>query len=197
MNQREMNKLIQHFEYYFNQCIYKVFHDNDREFHTDVLMFEPNEKYPFYKLVTMGASDYEMPKVNSSLPNRNEYILFLSPEMNIDSEDFKWYLNFLIYIAKYAFYENAYISVGHSIELDPDNNSIFNSGFVLFPQIIEDSWVLTCKLGMLKKCACLQVMPITKSEVDKKNIIGSKAFHDCFYPEEGSPIYLADRKINL
>ena len=195
MKKREMDNLIEHLKYYFNQSINKVFHDSYNDFHVDILLFEPNEKYPFYKLVSMGASSYAMEKTSSLLPNRNEYMLFLSPDINIDSDNFKWYLNFLSYISKYAYYEKANISVGHTIELEPNSHPIFKHSFVLFPQIIEDSWVLKCNLGWFKSCACLQVIPITEDEYQKNISIGPDAFHDIFYPEGGKPIFLADRKV--
>jgi hypothetical protein len=193
MKNKEMNKLIKHFEFYFNQDCEKIYHDNNEDIHIDILLFEPNDQYPFYKLVTMGASDYAMPKVNSTLPNRNEYIIFLSKDVEVNSEDFNWYINFLSYVSKYAFYENTNISVGHNIELAPNSHPNFKNAFILFPEIIEDSWVLRCQLGMFKTCACLQVMPITENENAKNLSIGSEEFHNCFYPEEGEPIFLANR----
>ena len=194
MKNKEMNKLIKHFEYYFKQTCKNIYHDDvSGGIHIDILLFEPNDQYPFYKLVTMGASDYAMPKVNSTLPNRNEYIIFLSKDVEVNSEDFNWYINFISYVSRYAFYENANISVGHSIELEPNSHSSFKNAFILFPQIIEDSWILRCQLGLFKTCACLQVMPITEIDNAKNLSIGPEEFHNYFYPEEGEPIFLANR----
>ena len=63
MRLNEMNALIKHFDRYFAQTAPKVIHPlEDDGAHVDVLIYEPNESYPFWKLVTMGASDYKMPK---------------------------------------------------------------------------------------------------------------------------------------
>lgn len=194
MKKKEMDKLINHFEYYFDQECNNVYHDvSNRDLHIDILIFAPNDKYPFYKLVTMGASDYSMPKIPSTLSNRNEYMLFLSKQIDLKSDEFQWHLNFLSYMARYAYYENTHISVGHVIDLLPNFHPIFKSGFVLFPQIVEDSFILRCQLGMFKTCTCLEVLPITSQEVTLHLNEGPKKLHDYFYPENGEPIFLADR----
>ena len=57
MNQREMDKLTQHFDTYFQQDDCMVLHPAVMEPHIDALLYKPNNKYPFWKLATMGASD--------------------------------------------------------------------------------------------------------------------------------------------
>ena len=104
-------------------------------------------------------------------------------------------MNFLSYSSKYSFNEKTYISVGHNIELEPGSHQLFNGAFVLFPQIIEDSRVLRCKLGMFKTCACLQVMPITENELNNNLSVDIETSLDYFYPEEGEAIFLANRKL--
>ena len=57
MKQREMEKLTTHFDTYFSQNDCRVLHPLvDDGFHVDVLIYEPNEKFPFWKLCTMGVS---------------------------------------------------------------------------------------------------------------------------------------------
>ena len=54
-----MDKLIKHFDTYFEQNDSTVIHPIvDYGLHIDVLLYGPNDKFPFWKLVTMGASDY-------------------------------------------------------------------------------------------------------------------------------------------
>ena len=37
---------------------------------------------------------------------------------------------------------------------------------VMMPEVVPDVGILRCKLGAFKKCACLQVMPITQIEYE-------------------------------
>lgn len=75
MKTKEMDKLIQHCDTYFEQEDCMVLHPIvDDGLHIDVLLYKPNEKYPFWKLVTMGASDYKMPAIQNALGLQNEYI---------------------------------------------------------------------------------------------------------------------------
>ena len=53
MKTKKMNKLIKHFDFYFEQNDCMVIHPIvDDGFHIDVLLYKPTEKYPFWKLVT-------------------------------------------------------------------------------------------------------------------------------------------------
>lgn len=46
--------------------------------HIDALLYAPNEAYPFWKLVTAGASDYKMSAPRGALGKRNEYMMFMT-----------------------------------------------------------------------------------------------------------------------
>ena len=64
MRVKQMDKLIKHFDTYFEQSDCTVLHPIvDNGFHIDVLVYKPTVEYPFWKLVTMGASDYKMLKI--------------------------------------------------------------------------------------------------------------------------------------
>ena len=67
MKIKHMDKLINHFDYYFEQEEPKVYHNDNMYPHIDILRYKPTLKYPFYKLVTMGASDYKLSKSISKL----------------------------------------------------------------------------------------------------------------------------------
>ena len=49
---------------------------------------------------------------------------------------------------------------------------------------------------MFKTIACLQVMTLTKQELDELFKIGPMLMEEKFYPAEGEPIFLADRNTN-
>ena len=75
MKTKEMEKLIKHCDTYFAQDDCIVLHPiADNGLHIDVLLYKPNDKYNFWKLVTMGASDYKMPAIQNTVELYNEYV---------------------------------------------------------------------------------------------------------------------------
>lgn len=187
MKTKEMDKLIQHFDTYFEQDDSTVLHPIiDDGLHIDVLMYAPNEKYPFWKLVTMGASDYKMPPIQNTVGQYNEYIMFVDAETDLtDKETLIWYYHKLLTVASFAYYNNTHITYAHSFEWDnedPDDEMI--AAFIEFPQIIGTTAILKCKLGLMKTVACLQVVLLNKEELEKLMEIGPMAFSDYLYPED-------------
>ena len=92
MKPKEMDKLIQHFDTYFKQSEPTVLHPIVMEPHIDALVYKPNEAFPYWKMVTMGASDYKMSAPINSLGNRNEYMMFIDPSEDLtDKEVSDWY----------------------------------------------------------------------------------------------------------
>ena len=74
MKTSEMEKLTRHYDKYFRQTNAVVIHPCVHEdIHIDGLLYEPDGSYPFWKLASMGASDYAMNGKNA-LGNRNEYM---------------------------------------------------------------------------------------------------------------------------
>ena len=73
-----MDKMMAHCNHYFKQGAPMVLHNvvmiNP---YMDVFLYEPNEAYPFWKMVTMGAGDFKVPDAPKLLGNRNEYMIFV------------------------------------------------------------------------------------------------------------------------
>lgn len=189
MKTKEMDKLIKHFDTHFEQNDSIVIHPIvDNGLHIDVLMYAPNEKYPFWKLATLGASDYKMPPVQNTVGLNNEYIMFVDPEINLtDKEVLIWYYEKLLKVATFAYYNKTHITFAHSFQWeneDPDDEMI--AAFIDFPQIIGTTEILKCKLGLMKTAVCLQVVLLNKEELEKLLEIGPISFSDYLYPEDGS-----------
>ena len=186
MKQKEMKKIMNHFDRYFeqNDCI--VIHPVvDEGLHIDVLLYKPNQKYPFWKMVTMGASDYKMPELTPTVGNFNEYMMFIDKDEDLNNrETAKWYHDKLVMIASYAYKNNCHITFNHSFEWtndDPNDDKI--GAFVLFPESIENVEILRCKTGLLKKVAYLEVVLLNKTEIDLLIKIGPQEFwHSYIYP---------------
>jgi len=196
MNTKEMDKLIEHFNHYFEQSDPMVLHSDDIKIkpHIDILKYEPTEKYPFWKLTTMGAGDFKM-KGKSSLGNRNEYIMFIDAGEDLeDKTTLDWYYRQLLEVALYPVSGNVLISYGHSVEWEPEESEEMVGAFLEFPQIIEDAGILHCKLGLMKTVICLQVTLLTRAEIDKLLEIGAEKFSEYLYPEnEGKKHFLSQK----
>ena len=197
MNLRQMDKITDHFDKYFEQTDCKVIHPLvDDGFHIDVLLYKPNEKYPFWKLVTMGASDYKMPPPTNIGSRHNEYIMFVHADEKLDDPDtVSWYFNKLVMIASFARYNRCHIAYGHSFEWkndDPDDEMV--AAFIEFPQVIETVEILCCKVGLIKKVACLQVVLLNQDDLARLKEIGAQAFSEYLYPDnDGARHFLSER----
>ncbi len=188
MKAREMDVFTKHMDQYFEQTDCMVLHPIvDNGFHIDVLLYKPSEKYPFWKLVTMGASDYKMPKIPNSFGVFNEYIMFVDKDEDLnDREVVSWFHSKLVMIASYAKFYNTHITYGHSFEWendDPEDEMI--AAFIELPQVIPDVGMLRCKMGMLKTVVCLQTVLLNKNDLNQLMEIGPQAFSEYLYPENG------------
>ncbi len=196
MNVKQQDKLIAHFDKYFGQDNANVFHPDEHiKPHIDVLCYPPNEAYPFWKLVTMGASDYKMPKAAGSLGNRNEYMMFIDMDENLlRNEIWPWYLMQLMDIAMYSRNTKIPVTYGHSMEWAPEEDSDIAGAFLEMPQIVADPGILHCKLSPFKTAICLQAVLLTKPEIDNLLKIGHQAFSDYLYPKENGPSHYLSQK---
>lgn len=166
MNTRDMEKLTKHFERCFGQKNDVVMHNgSDDKPHIDVLVFGPTQKYPFWKLCTMGASDYLMPKrkevrYGNTASLRNEYIIFLDPSLKVEegSEDWIWYWKVLIETALFSYYNKEGVIATDTIDFAWDGESM-QGVILLFPEAIEDTSILQCKMGMGRRITCHKSCP--------------------------------------
>jgi len=187
MNVKEMEKLTAHFNYYFEQSDCTVLHSEESEPHVDLLLYKPTEKYPFWKLVSMGASDIKMNAPKNALGDRNEYMMMIDRDIDMtDSTIAQWYFNQLTEVALYPLREQSFISCGHSIEWETSEGEEMVGAYLEFPQIIENTGILRCKLGWLKTSICLLVVLLTRTEVDELIKNGSESFSHYLFPNDAS-----------
>lgn len=194
MNLKEMDKLQEHCDKYFHQNNCTVIHPLEMEPHIDVLVYEPNEAYPYWKLVTMGASDYKMPAPGNALGNRNEYMMFIDSSEDMTNPEIQnWYYSKLMEVAFYPISTNSFITYGHSVEWAPNDEEEMVGAYLEMPQVVEDVGVLRCKLSLLKTAICLQVILLNREETKKLLEIGPEQFSYFLYPEEGDCHFLCER----
>ena len=186
MNKREMKKIKAHFDRYFEQKDCMVLHPiGNSGLHIDVLLYTPTERYPFWKLATMGASDYKMPEHFPTISRFNEYIMFVDPSIDLNNKEIaKWYRDKLVMVASYAYENKCHITFEHSFEWKNESDDDDKVGaFVLFPELIDDVKVLRCKTGFRKTVACLEVVLLNNGELEMLKEMGPQGFwQNYWYP---------------
>ena len=193
MHPQAMDRWTRHCGLYFHQdpeteCM--VLHpENSRKPHIDMLLFRPNELYPFYKLCTMGASDYKLPMTFCC---RNEWIMFLSPEENLKN-NLSWFSDVLLSVALYPMENHMALTWGHSIVWGRQPETDMVGAYLDLPYPIEGSGFSVCTLGPLKKAQCLQVTLLTEEEIQKLIRLGPEKFCDFLYPQKGKPHFFSQR----
>ena len=136
------------------------------------LVFEPTEDMPFWKLCTIGASDYLMPERNigwgRKANRRNEYMMFISPDVKVDESATEWLvLNSMLWsTAEYAFNEKDNITVSDTIDFGL--NGKYCGTVLLLPEVFKTPNIVKCFISKHKYISIFQVMPITKEQLSKK-----------------------------
>lgn len=108
------------------------------DIHLDVAVVPPNEKYPYYKLVTMGMGAYRMNVPDEFKKYKLEHaelVIFLPPDWNIKSSDERdfWPIRQLKSIARLPIYNDTWLGYGHSITANEDSSPVAeNTGFNSF-----------------------------------------------------------------
>lgn len=200
MNVKQMDKFTAHCDQYFGQENERVFHPVvGGRYHVDVLLYEPTEAHPYWKLVTMGASDYKMPPCKPTMGRRNEYIMLVDKDVDMsDKEEGEWYCRKLLIIAGYAHECKTHVTYGHSMEWeneDEDEGEEMVGAFLEMPQMF-DFGLFHYQAGPFRKVTCLLVVLLNRSEVDRLLEIGPEKFSEELFPEdEKAPThFLSERR---
>lgn len=136
------------------------------------LVFKPTEDLPFWKLCTIGASDYLMPKRDIGLARlanrRNEYLMFVAPEAEISEDATKWLqLNSLLWLTSmYAYNAKKNITVSDTIDMGL--NEKYCGVILLLPELLKSSSLAKCYFSKHKFVSIFQVMPITEKMLKEK-----------------------------
>ena len=135
-------------------------------------VFEPSEEMPFWKLCTIGSSDYLMPERDigwgRKANRRNEYVMFISPEVPINQASTEWlFLNSLLWsTAEYAYNEKDNITVSDTIDMGLKGK--YCGVVLLLPEILKSPRIVKCFTSKHQYISIFQVMPITKELLNKK-----------------------------
>ena len=192
MDHHAMECWKNHCSFYFRQDLSDcrvLLSQNPQNPHVDMLLFPPGAAYPFYKLCTMGASDYRLP-----FSRPHEFIMFLAREEDLSCDQtLMWYRDVLLTVALYPARNHFAVGFGHSIVWGAQPGTDMCSAYLDLPYPIEGPGFFNCRLGPLRKTACLQVTLLTDSETQELIRQGPGKFCDFLYPPEGKPHFLCQR----
>lgn len=181
-----MERFIRHCDKYFGQKNDRVIHPVAMDgLHIDILLYDPTEKFPYWKMVTMGAGDYQMPPAKNTIARRNEYIMLVDQDVDMnDKGTALWYCQKLWAVASYPYVNKIHITYGHSLEWqNKDQTDEMVAAFIDFPQMF-DYGILHYKSGLFTDTACLLVVLLNKDDLDRLMKIGPQQFSDYLFPEE-------------
>ncbi len=85
------------------------------------------------------------------------------------------------------------VGFGHSIEWESEDDGEMIGAYIDFPQIIEDTGILRCKLSMFKTAVCLMVVLINRVETDTLLKTGTKQFSEYLFPSDGNLRFLSKK----
>ena len=147
------------------------------DIHCDIVIVNPTEEQPYYKLVTMGAGAYKMnipQEYKSKVCDRAEYVIFLPKDWNLqsDKEEDYWPIRMLKTVARLPIRTDDWLFYSHTVELTDDGktlaeNTKFNSCLLLVSKG-KNQYVKPLKLGRGKKVAFYQLYPLYKEELEYK-----------------------------
>lgn len=135
-------------------------------------VFEPTDELPFWKLCTIGASDYLMPERDIGFGRksnrRNEYMMLIAPEVEVSEDSTEWlFLNSLLWsTAEYAFNQKDNITVSDTIDMGLDGK--YRGVVLLLPEVFKTPRIVKCYITKNKYVSIFQVMPVTKEQLAKK-----------------------------
>lgn len=136
------------------------------------IVFKPTTDMPFWKLCTIGASDFLMPKRDigwgRKANQRNEYMMLIDREVEIDIEKTEWLLlNSLLWAtAEYAFNAKENLTVSDTIDMKIKGK--YCGTVLLLPEIFKSPSIVKCFISKHKYISVFQVMPITRELLNKK-----------------------------
>ena len=173
--EKEMDKVSAYIENQYGESELVAHEMVSPDIHCDIVIVNPTEEQPYYKLVTMGAGAYQMnvPKeLKSDVCNRAEYVIFLPEDWNLESDKIEdyWPIRMLKTIARLPIRAEDWLCESHDVQLTDDGSPVaentgFNSCALFFSTGKNGQIVKPLKLGFFgKKVAFYQLYPLYPEE---------------------------------
>lgn len=145
------------------------------------LVFEPTKDTPFWKLCTIGASDYLMPERDigwgRKANQRNECMMLVDPKAEVSQEKTEWLsLNAFLWVAaEYAFSAGENVTVSDTIDMQIEGECC--GAVLLLPEIFKSPNIVKRFVSKRKYISVFQVMPISREMLNEKLRKGSSGIY--------------------
>lgn len=189
---KEMEKIMAYLDKYLEQedCLVLNMNNDGLEMYVEVLLYAPTEKYPFWKLITLGASDYKMPRKAKSRARRNEYMLFVDGSVDLMvPKTLQWYYLQLLKIASHAQFHETHLTAGDCVEWLGEEGSAVEGAHLSVPAIIQGGKGHVFCPRLFKKIVFLQALLATREELDSLR----KGEVKRLCTKEGTPRFLSEK----
>lgn len=176
-SEKESLELEEHVTKAFGEFKYAIHELISPDIHLDILVVEPTEKEPFYKLVTYGAGAYKMPvpmAYRKYASRYAEYVINIPKDWDIKSsapEDY-WPIRVLKEVGRIPVSCRTWLGFGHTTQSDvqgspyaPDTklNSV-----VLDYAMNKEHYRTSLQMSSGKKIDFYQVIPLYPEELKFK-----------------------------
>lgn len=147
-------------------------------------------------LGTIGASQSRLPREKGGGEPRNEYVIFVPAEWDLDREEHQWVLNLLGDLADYTCDVKKPLTYGHRVDMYSDASELLPEDVnmtgcaLLEPLGGKCPELHSCRTGLLSRVSILHVMPITADELQ----LEGEKLQEQFYPKSGEVKFLCARK---
>jgi hypothetical protein len=201
-SEKELNEYEEHVTKHFGE-FKEVFHEMvSPDVHLDVIIIEPTEDEPYYKLITEGAGAYRQNAPKEYVDSKGhyaEYMIFLPADWNIKSNEMSYYwpIGELKKIARLPIDCNTWLGAGHTIHSNADMEQIDEStklnSFMLLCGLDKDAKQCELRLKSGKLINFYLLMPLYQEELDYKLNNGYEAFMNLVPDEDLPPIVNPNR----
>ncbi|MDD7388562.1 MAG: suppressor of fused domain protein [Lachnospiraceae bacterium] len=201
--EEELNELEGYIDSHFGSFD-EVFHEMvSPDIHLDVLIIEPTDDEPYFKLITEGAGAYKQKAPKKYVDKKghySEFVILLPADWNIKSNESKWYwpIGELKKIARVPGMYNTWLGPGHTLHANEEMESVDSStkqnSFVLLKH--TDSRGNSCEFRMKsgKYMNFYVIMPLYPEELDFIFANGLDALLDRIPDEDLPPIVNPNRR---
>ena len=202
LNPIARNLLMAHYEEIFQPLNDPEFAERDSEAHrcaglvvVRMLTHTPDGRL-MQAVATIGASQRALPRDKRD-PNsgeaRNEYVIFVPADWDLDKEENQWVLDLLGDLADYTCGEvERPLTYGHRLDMyggDPDAlpEGVNMTGCILLePFGGARPELRSLRTGLFSRVSLLHAMPITAAEME----MDEEALQERFYPASGEVRFL-------
>lgn len=202
LNPIARNLLMAHYEEVFQPLNEPEFAERESEEHPcrGLLVVRMLTRTPdgrmMQALATIGASQRALPREEGGGEARNEYVVFVPAQWDLEAEENLWVLDMLGDLADYTCEIDRPLTYGHRIDMyaeDPSDlpEDVNMTGcFLMEPFGGERPELRAIRTGIFSKVSLIHMMPVTAQEME----MDDDALQRLFYPGSGEVRFLCDRR---